>query len=360
MYQLFNRVNSFDNSPFQFAKMSYLRSRIDENYRSLIALRDGSTGRLDSSHLLMTILISLSVKFNGDLIDYMSRVEIQAKSICSSLGITSSFSKGRLFTESVFYPGCPEIILYARNTKWTAMDLWRDWRSVTPIEILNHPITSTKVVELAVKNEMAIEHEDLAVISIDIPLLAAQWKMWQAAYPGHSMEEYLTTVPLAGAIKSHLNVAMFNRVQAMLGIRKTSNVQTNLNFSQTPTDDHADEIVRDVIEKISGKAMTGNQILSTIPVPYGDNYLDAVALPSMTPTFQVTWALIAQKMEPAAMVLEFGNRFGFDRLLKEVTVIKRTLINIKEDKTLSNGLTSPTAAYLEQRMQELVISRLPA
>jgi len=360
MYQLFNPSNFTDRSPFQYARMGYLREQVDLNYQRLIQQRSTSTGRLDSSHLLMKLLISLTVEFNGDLVSYMSKVEVNAKNICSSLDITSSFSKGRIFTDSNFYPGCPEIVVYARSARWTAMDLWRDWKSVTPIEIIQHSLSDTTIVELGVKNEMVIRNPGLAIIHIDIPLLAAQWKMWQSANPGKLMEEYLTTVPLVGALKSHLNVAIFNKVQVALGLKYASPVGTNLTFMQNNNNHHADEIVADAVSKISGKAMTANQILSSIPAVYGENYLQAVGFPSMTPTFQVIWALIAQKMEVASVVLEFGKRAGYDRLLQEITAIKRFLIQSKEDKTLSNGLTTAEAVYLNERLDILVIGQLPA
>lgn len=360
MYQLFTPNNFTDRSPFQYARMTYLKGRVDENYQKLVAMRKISTGRIESSHLLMKLLISLNVEFTGDLIGYMSRVETFAQSICSSLGITASFSKGRVFTDSGFYPGCPEIVVYARNPKWTAMDLWNDWRSVTPIEIVSHPITDTTIVEIGAKNEMKISNPGLAIIHIDIPLLAAQWKMWQAANPGGLMEEYLTTVPLVGAVKSHLNVVMFNKVKTALGISPSCSVGTNITFGQTITNNHADDVVKEVLDKVGGKEMTGNQILSSIPALYGVNYLTSVGLPSMAPTFQVLWALVAQKMEPAAVVLMFGKLAGYNRLLKELTIIRRSLIQMQEDKTLSNGLTTAVDVLLAERLEELVISRLPA
>lgn len=194
MYQLLNRHTQFDNSPFVFSRMDYLRGRVRENYQKYVTERTQYQGRVDSSHLLSKILLNINVDFTGDLMRYMSDCEVAARRLCSGLGIASSFSKGELFTEGLFYPECPEIIIYARNEKFTAMDLWRDWRSVTPIEVVNHPITSMTVVELGVKNSIQISNPDLAVITIDIPLLAAQWKMWQAAYPGGLIEDRKSVV----------------------------------------------------------------------------------------------------------------------------------------------------------------------
>lgn len=358
MYNILN-PNRFDKSPFQYARMTYLAGRIDENFRKYADGRQQAPGRLDSSHLLMKILSSLSVPFNGDLQEYMVKVDVAMRGVNSSLGITSSANNGGLHTEGVFYQGCPEIIIYARSDRYTVMDLWRNWREVTPIEVLCHPVTDTTVFELGVKNAAELKGRDLAIISIDVPLLAGQWKMWQAANPDKLMEQFLTTTPLVGMMKSHLNLTLFNRLMVKLNIREPVTVKTNLPFAQTPTDKHTDDLVDEIIAKVGGKAMAGSMILDSIPVFYGSSYLHAVALPSLTPTFQVMWVLISQKVEACAVMLEFGHMTGFDKLVHELTVIRRTLIEIRSGQLLSNGLSTSDSIFLTERLDRLVVQRLP-
>lgn len=358
MYQILNPSGFVDKSPYQFARMDWLKQRVDENYQKLVELRKQYSGRLDSQHLLMKILQNLNVEFDGDLDGYMSRCENAARRLCGVLGISSSFSKGKLFEEGVFYPGCREIIIYSRNSKYSGMDLWRDWRSVAPIEVLNHPVTSTQVIELGVMNEAKLSNPGLCVISIDIPLMAAQWKLWQAGNPKGELEEFITTVPLVSMIKSHLNVAMFN----MVGVGKVfeeCSVKSNLPFAQNDSDLAAKALAEDVWQKLISRALEPNQMLASVPVFYGDNYLEAVRLASTTPTFQVMWALISHKVDRAAFVLEICKAVGYDRALAEITIIKRTLITDSQDKTLSNGLSSETSGIVKSRLADMVVSRLP-
>lgn len=359
MYQILNPTGRFDRSPFQYARMTYLKSKVNENMTRYIEARRAAPGRVDSSHLLAKILMSLNSRFEGDLVRYIASVENEVKSLCSSLGIASSFSKTGIFTEGVFYPGCAEIIIYSRNDRWNTMDLWRDWRSVSPVEVINHPITDMTIFELGAKNEARINGTGLAVINIDIPLLAAQWKMWQASHPGLMIEQYLSTVPLVMMTRSHLNAVIFNKLLVKLGIRGKIGVKTNSTFMQTPTDSHADDIVDEIYDKVSKKELSGNTILDSIPVIYGDTYLKSVGLPSMSPTNQILWALITQKMEATALVLSFGELAGYDRMVHDLTMIKRTLIEINSDKLLTNGLGTNEGVYLTERLEALVVKRIP-
>lgn len=360
MYQLLNRTTRFENSPFQFPRMDYLRGRVSENYKKYVTERNSYPGRVDSSHLLSKILLNLNVEFTGDLVKYMTDCEIAARRMCSGLGIASSFSKGTLFTEGVFYPGCPEIILYSRDESYTVMDLWRGWRDLEPVTVVNHPISDLTMVELSVMNSIDIEKPDLAVINIDIPLLAAQWKMWQAANPGKLIEAFLTQVVLVNLAKSHLNVALFNKLMVQLGIRDECSVRkSNLPFGQTSVNAEGQALMVEVYDKVTGKAMTGGQMMASIPVIFGSNYLDTVCLPSMTPTYQVEWALMAQKMDAVAVMLAFAEKSGYDRILKETTILRRTLIQIKEEKTFDNGLTGAASGYLTERLVRMVVEGLP-
>lgn len=360
MHQLLNRTTRFENSVFQFPRMDYLRGRVVENFQKYAVERNSYQGRVDSSHLLSKILLSLNVEFTGDLVRYMSDCAISARRMVSGLGMSSSFNNGGLFTEGVFYPGCPEIIMYSRDESYTVMDLWRGWRDLEPVTVVNHPISDLTVVELGAKNEIRIPKSDLAVINIDIPLLAAQWKMWQAANPGKLIEAFLTQVVLVNMVKSHLNVALFNKLMVQLGIRNECLIgKSNLPFAQTSVNAEGDALMAEVIGKVSGKAMTGGQMMASIPMIFGSNYLDTVCLPSMTPTYQVEWALMSQKVDAVAVMLAFAETCGYDRILPEITILKRIFIQIKEEKTFSNGLTGAASTYLTERLTRMVVEHMP-
>lgn len=349
----------FSRSPFQFARMTYLKSRVDENLQKYIETRQQAPGRLDSAHLLMKLLTSLSVRFDGDLFSYMREVDVAARSLCSSLDITTSANNGGIFTEGLFYPGCPEVVIYARNPKHSPMDLWRGWQSIAAVEVVTHPVSDAVIFEPAVKNDVQLKGSDLVIISIDIPLLAGQWKMWQSANTGKSMENFLTTIVLPNMMRSHLNIVIFNKVMVKLGIRAPVSVKTNLPFAQTPTDVHADAIADEVIDKLSVPKLSAEQILATIPALYGDNYLQDVVLVNMTPTSQVLWALISQKVDPMAVVLAFGKRTGYDKLLDEIIKVKRTVIEVNQGQLLYSGLRTADSLYLTSRFNKMIEDHLP-
>lgn len=359
MHTSFNPVNVFDASPFQYARMTYLSGRVDENLAKVEALRNLSTGRMASNHLLMRILASLTTPFKGDLFTYIDAVEQDCERICSGQGITTSYSRGRLHNEGHFYNGCQEIITCVRSERWNWMDLWNNWRAVSAIEVLEHPVTDLTLFEPAVMNEAKLSTPGLAVVNIDIPLMACQWRMWRAANPFDSNELFITQVLLPGMLKSHLDLVIYNKVLQAFGLREACTVNTNFLFSQTPTNTHADDLVKEIYAKITSKRLSANQILTSIPCLYSPNALVAGAFPSTPPTHQILWAIITQKESRASLVLAQGALMGYDRLLQDLVRIRRTAIQVREDQVLSTGHSTQNAEWLNNRFKALVMNKLP-
>lgn len=360
MHTSFNRVNGFDDSPFQYARMSYLKGRVDENLTKYVELRQNVAGRLNSNHLLMKLLYAIStVPFNGDLLTYIDRVTSDCERICGGLGITSSYSRGRIHKEGHFYAGCQEIITFVRSEKWNWMSLWNNWRTVPAIEVYEHPITALTIFEPAVMNAAVLDTPGLAVVNIDIPLLACQWRMWKASNPFDNNEMFITSVLLPGMMRSHLDQVMFNKVLLKRGLIEECRVRSNLVFAQTPVGQHADEIIKDALSKILGRKMSANQILSSIPTIYYGNALDSGSFPSTTPTIQILWAIDTQKESRAGLVLDIGKEVGYDRLVDIVTKLRRTVIRAQQDQYFSAGQTADNAQFLEGRFKYWVVDNLP-
>lgn len=358
MHTSFNRVNGFDASPFQYARMTYLQGRVAENLKKYTDLRSTIAGRLNSSHLLMKLLSLLTTEFRGDMLSYIDRVTSDCERICGTLGITSPYSRGRIHKEGHFYDNCPEIITFVRSENWNWMDLWKDWRSVAAIEVLEHPVTELTIYELGVMNEARTSKRGLAVVNIDIPLLACQWRMWKSANPFDNNEEFITSVLLPGMMKSHLDQVMFNKMLVKCGLRKPCTVKSNLLFAQTPTDTHADEIIEDAYNKTSTRRMTANQILASIPTLYSESVLEAGAFPSTTPTHQILWAILTQKESRAALAIYWANQLGEEKMLPTMIKLRRTVIRAEQDKYFSAGQTADNAAFLEDRFVRYVSSKL--
>ncbi len=214
------------------------------------------------------------------------------------------------------------------------------------------------IFEPAVMNAAILDKSGLAVVNIDIPLMACQWRMWKASNPFDTNESFITSVLLPGMMRSHLDQVMFNKVLLKRGLIEECRVKSNLVFAQTPVGSHADEIINDAVSKILSRKMSANQILSSIPTIYYGNALDSGSFPSTTPTIQILWAILTQKESRAGLVLNIGRELGMDRLLDTLTKLRRTVIRAQQDQYFSAGQTADNAEFLEARFRHWVADKL--
>ena len=358
MDYVLSEKNSFDRSPLSYGKLSYVTQRVKENVDRYVDVRKTQPGRVKSNHLLMALLNSLTIQFGGDLYEYMSKVESQATRNAGVFGLVTPQSRGMLF-EGVFYPGCREIITCTRGNV-EVMDLWAGWRKVSAITVYQHPVTDLTLFEPGAMNEATLSHTDgIVVLNIDVAVLAAQYLLWKADSYTSSYERFITEIVLPGMIKSHVDVVMFNKVAAALGVIEQCDVKTNLNMMQNDADVAANNLVDDVVNAILGKTMQSRQILDSIPGIYKTRILRHLSDASLLPTNQAMWAKEITWFNAAGVCLEVGQRQGFDRQLELVTRIRRIDTNALQEGWYTNGRTKSNTAYILKLKHDLIDSRMP-
>lgn len=359
MYQHFTPIDRFDRSPLQFFRINWLRERIRDVYETYMEYKRVNQGRVDSDHLLIKILTNITVPFNGDLIDYIDKVESQTRRIVGVLGITTNSTRGDLFT-NVFYKDIPEIITVSRG-KVEILDLWWNWRSVSPVTVHAHPVTSTAIFDPVVVNRPTLDTQDpYCLINIDIAILAAQWRMFKSNYPNGTYEQYISQIVVPAMMKSHLDIVLFNKVMVGLGLMTPCVVKSNLPFAQPDLDTPATKLAKEIIDGLLTKGLYPRQYLNSIPTLYSvSNSLEATAHPDMAVSQQSLWAIHSLQVMKANLVLEINKqRNHYDRSLPLIVRIKRDNVQLNQEGWYRNGLKTVSSQYLLRRF-EGVLGRLP-
>lgn len=359
MYYHLSPKDQTDRSPLKFYKIDWLRGRVQDLYSTYMDYKRSNMTRIDSNHLLIKLLTNITTPFDGDLISYTSKVESEVRRISGPLKLTSATVRGDLF-EGVFYKGVKEMITVSRSNE-PFTDLWWDWRDVSPITVHSHPVTHLTMFDPMVDNSPVIDSDNgLALINIDLPMMAAQYRMFKSNYPDGNYEQYLSQVAIPSMMKSHLDIVLFNKVCAELGLLKPNKIKSNLPFAQPDLDKHADDLAKEIADMLLNKGLTTQQYLSSIPTLYSDSTaLVAMEQPSIMITQQSMWALHGQGVLKATFILEIAKRREhYDRMLPFVVRIKRDNVQIAQEGWYRNGLSSKTTQFLMDRW-ERILNRLP-
>lgn len=359
MYSLFKKGHLFDRSPFQYGSMTLLESRVLHYQYTYERLSEVRTGRIEGNKsILNRILSSINVQFNGNLIEFMSQVHNKAMELSGTIGITSDVSRGRLH-DGVFYPGCKEVIVLSRNTDYMWFDLWERWREVPAVQVVDHPVTDMTYFELGVMNEAKLSSTDVVTISVDVAILYTQWYLYKASKVDSTIEMFISEIVYPNMFKSHIDLCLFNRLLMRYGIIEECKVKSNLPFSQIPLDQEMDRILDQVENNFNGRRLFPNQYLTSVPAIFGDNYLESISDPELTPMIQCLWANYTSKSKRAALVLEMGRRQDWAGFTTLVAKLKRTVIEVASEKVLTSGLPKQDSDLLLIRFNELVRDRLP-
>lgn len=255
-----------------------------------------------SDHLLVRILRTLPISYTLDVKTYYSLACDIAYDVTRPFGVTSidavgtSTSKSWLFGKDfVEFPIC----LFEREPK-NLEALAARWKDLVSVKFLRHPRTD---LSLGLPNGTAPSGEPgLVVYQIDLPILALQYRQFileQLNKPKGTREttmQFVSRYVLANAIPSMVDVAFFNRLNALLSQEQTaisewryaSAIPNNLRW--------LDEYLGDIVRQLKGNSYSFAELLYGIRTITGDCLYDLCKYPESIRTRQASWLTYLAQM----------------------------------------------------------------
>lgn len=352
MYRLLEPRGSQDQSPLKFFRVEWLRSQYRgalERYRDY---HQSAPLRVESNHLLISMLNGIDVPFDGDLYTYMSKVDRQVRRISGAFKLTTPQVRGKEYT-GVFYKGATEVITLSRGD-YELIDLWWGWRVVSPVTVSSHPFTNTDLLTPGVMNRP--EGEGLVYINVDIPLLAGQYRMYRATYPDGTVERFMSQYVFPGMITSHMDQVLFNHVMVEFGLLEPQPMKTNLPINQADYTPQYRELAQQIHKDLLSRSLTPTQILDTVPSPIRDaKVLEVTKRPDMLVTANSVWAVHSQAIRKAVFVLKVcHDRDAYERVLPLLTRIQRDGIQMLQEGWYRNGLSSTLRKQLSLEWERVI------
>ena len=360
MHLMLKKVKDFDRNPFQYGTMSMLESRVltyqtrmEEVSRTLVTRIDGN------KNILIRLLESITEEFTGDLVEYMGRLNRIGTDVSRTIGMTSSYSTGKLF-DGITYPGCKEIYILGRNHRYMWTDIWYNWRNIPSVSVIDHPITEMTYFMPGATNTETVSNGGLSVFFVDVSLLYVQWNMFRGANNNPTMEQFITEIVYPNMMKSHMDIVMLNRVMLKLGLIEECTIKSNLPFKQIPLDQEIDRIVDIVIKNISGRRFPDVEMyLRAIPCIFGNNILESVVDPGLMPTTQSMWANLSSKVKRVSLLLEMGSHQDYAGLGDLIARLRRTIIRNESEKRLSTRLSREDSEYITNYFNNNITNAMP-
>lgn len=345
MYTLFNDRLTSSKGVVTFPGFEYLRKTLGLQLDTVLQYQRQNPRAVPSDHLLVRILQSLNVSLDLDVNIYRDLVDDASGPLSMGLKLTSPLSPGRIRYPGVLYgKGSPEVWMSV-TSRINYAEATRNWMNLCPVRFLSHPKT-----DLSLNVPMGVQNSDevgLSIVTVDIPLLAFQYRQWRLRERLVNPEAQLTTMhfvaqyPLPNSLHSQLDIAVFNRMSKLyvdnpVGVSRLSHPFLLVDHSRD-----VDRVLGMMLTNYENRPTNWDQLLEGFLCPSGRSYRDVIRLPDGVQNRQVIWALTLARLNVLGFLLLLSHNTNNQMNGIPTNLIRKSLQALKSNNALQAALPRP-------------------
>lgn len=311
MYQLFRTGPLPHRGEASLPDFRRIRAGLQQNIARVKEFRRQNPHGLNGRpHVLVKLLQNLNVPITLDPVIYNDKVMDIALNVATALKMTTAVGYGQGFSPGVFYgPNVTEVI-WANIDDWDMTDLAKRWKELEPVRVLYHP-----------KSDLACDVPDgtlssqeagMAVISVNVPMLATQYRMWReeerrlGREVPRSVQQFLMELPLPNMLNSHADVALLNRLIGLHFGTPFQRVRGRHSFHLTDWTAEVDQNLRKVLLYWRGQNFTFDQMVAQMPTITDRPMHEVLALPELPNLRQTQWAVVIARLAITVFLVRFS------------------------------------------------------
>ena len=252
---------------------------------------------LPDSHILKRLLKELDVSGSRDLTSYVDHARDKVSGLSFQFGLSSVTNYGKVQDQSLFLNSNVSEMVILHGEHFDVDKASKYWRELEPVKFMDHPHTDLSY-GLPDGNYRS-EERGAAVISINLPMLALQYRLWTLEEltkdEPYRISTFIAGYALNNAMRSHYDIAVFNRLVNIMAGKSTLNkpfkrVQS-LGMIDLTSD--VDLVLAAYVKAIRNKRIAFVELLHTIPTVTCSNFIYRSKVLDVPNTAQVAWASYA-------------------------------------------------------------------
>lgn len=356
MYDILEFDSPLKRHSIALPRWVFAKSRLMENLLTVQNYYANNPTYLNSDHLLIKLIHLAPMHIKADL-DYQVRlVRDVVPETAGSLKLTGPTTTGTLHEGDEFYgPNVREAILLtdARfNEKMT-------WQIAQPVRILYHPFTELSM-ELPLGQQRKSKTQGYAVIEINYPMLIWMFQHWfnspqSMADEKHHLpvSEFITRWVIPNAMPSHLDIALFNRLQVRMFGGPIGEDGYRHNFQLVSHDRLVDQCLQEYVDIIERKDLSFEEIMSSCPLVDADSLFELFAPPKMLRIKQNSWAMVLARLKLFEMLLGYDYLIKSQRNLGVKYELKRWIRMYLLERRIPASLPNPWPQYMLNTLKQI-------
>lgn len=314
---------------------------------------------LENSHRLIRLLIDLQTYMTLSPESLVRTIRNETPRLCRAYDINSPIVHSGIQTIGEIYKrNCAEVFISVEYD-FDVKKCIDNFQQLQPIHVLTHDFTDLGM-GLA-NGKYNSEEFGTSVFSIDLALLALQFKVWweKERYVKET-DTYLPThyfahkYPIVNMLGTHTDVCIFNRMVSLARGITPPNGRNHHSFLVADISDKIDGTHEKLLERFKSTPMDYLQRLNAIPSLQYGSYYRSVNHPELAPTRNVRWAMVLSRLNAVEFLLTMDEASNSEHMnLYERTVIATELRIMRNDRTITAYLPSTTVNRLERVYQSV-------
>jgi len=356
MHTLFHLDLNLQSPALHSPEWPFVRRVLQAGLNQFIRYYQDNVTTVKSNHILVKLLQSIPVSKSLELQHYYDAVDAIAGDLSMAMKFTSSINKGNIFN-SVFYGNNSNEVLISIDVPFDSKYAHDHWKDVSAVRVLRHDRSSLALNPLRGEDKYK---EEIAVVSINIPLLAIQYRAFRInenlISPDDSQKsvmQFIAMYVLPNMMTSHLDYVIFNRAYNLLTDQANSLFINKTPFYQTNYELKVDRMLNEVIDKFSTTKARFDTILKSFQVITKESLFDVMQLPKVAPTRQVLWALVISRIRALKFLFLFNAKVGSNENQANMNRVLRQALFYQSDNTLQYGLTPELYLEVKNTIDEL-------
>lgn len=363
MYALFNRPPIRNVAAISFPELAYLRRAYQDVIKDVLEHYHFYPKRVDGDHRLGALLTHLPRRWDLDDTRYLHFVDNASEGLSRTYQFTSPTHRGKLHERGLTLgKDCYEAVIDHYNgppRDIGTVGAWRYWR---PLNYLYHTRTDLR---LPISNNLQ-QGKGYGVITIDIPLLALQYRYWlktqkrgdreEIAQQPESVFRFLGSYALPNMVTSYLDIAIFNRLTRLANGLPLHSFPSPHPFYVMDLSNRIDDLCQKVIKTNDQRRGDVQVFVGNTPMIVQPTLQQVMQLPSMPINRNNEWALLFARLPYLKYITTHGivEGQGDRRMTND---IYETLFESGVDQLLS-GIGSSTSTNEIKGMLENIRTQL--
>lgn len=359
MQLFFNTPSSVSYGVVKYAQWNYVREGLLRNLQTIQSYYYSRVFSVKSNHFLSRLVNNINVSHKHQLERYYDIVDAKANAIAAIMKMTSSLQRGALFNGVFYGQGCTEVIM-VDSSSFDPFEAYKNWKIQQAVKVVMHPRSDLTM--LLPNGKTTGTETGLAVISVNIPLLAIQFRAFAAEQMkiNEEGENGLQTVShfihrfvLPNMMSTHLDYAIFNRIRNLVNGTSMGESLKQHPFVLIDLTNQVNKVHVQLVEDMVGKTLEYKSVLATIPAVTKPTMEEVLVIPENASTRQVLWAEVLSRIDALQVIIKLAGEQSVGKNIMFLNLFAREFRQYQQDKAIFNYLPKDIYSDTFYEMQKI-------